>query len=365
MSQKLYESDFLDVQLPVFNANNSATNTEASNTDPDNNQETSTQSTESANTEMPQDKNWAAWGDELKKRLANNEDLPKKLPEAEVENAFFEDFFDANWDDVTATNLLKIGHPLRKIIKVLGFKDTNPILGFISQPYVIDKLIKTNLLNINTFKAIYNAIANKLVADAEFFKQNSYNIIYCTQLYSKSAKEIDEYLKLQKTILNKAAPSADDQKRNKKIFLYTKAVAEQDITLRATEINKLSELPTDIADVTTSKLNSYDLAEKISSNSPNQTIPISNKEITTLLDSIKNDPAKMFATLLSLSLSTKSKKAAKALSNALFGDVKPAKLVSATQWLAANNIITKGELSAEDADTIVEKIEALLAERQN
>ena len=122
------------------------------------------------------------------------------------------------------------------------------------------ELIKPGLLNINTFKAIYNAVAKNLVADSEFFAESksNYNIIYCKDLYSKPAVEMEEYLKLQSEILSPDARSytARDVIKNKKIFLYIDTIDELNIKKRAEDIKNYNK---DLPQILNAKLNSLKL----------------------------------------------------------------------------------------------------------
>ena len=174
------------------------------------------------------------WAKELKDRLAENKALEanERQSDYEIEAQFFEDYFNnANklWDEACAEQLISLGEPLKKAIKILGFNHrTNPILGFIINSYVINNLIKTKLLNVNTFKAIYNAVSKKLVAHTEFMKANDSNIIYCQDLYRRSAAEMEKYLNIQSKILKPSASeyTEEDIEKNKKVFFYHKAIKE-------------------------------------------------------------------------------------------------------------------------------------------
>ena len=63
------------------------------------------------------------WGKELKDRLAQNNrlDADSRESEYEVEAKFFEDFFNSGWNTACAKQLISLGEPLKKILKVLGF----------------------------------------------------------------------------------------------------------------------------------------------------------------------------------------------------------------------------------------------------
>lgn len=189
------------------------------------------------------------WSKELKTRLTDNRKLAtsERASEYDVESQFFEDYFyngHPAWDNDCAKQLVSLGEPLKKVMKVLGFsKKTNPILGFITDQYVINNLIKTKLLNVNTFKAIYEAVAKKLIANSELLVANDYNIIYCKDLYKKSAAEMLKYIELQAKVLLPRGEeySAEDTARNVKTFFYLDEVQEQDVKERKAAIEKLTD----------------------------------------------------------------------------------------------------------------------------
>ena len=205
---KLFESDFQTVDIKsLFNNQKELKSETDSNVNAEDNQGAAPKSLE----------DWEALLDtQIKKNRSLGHEA--REPEHVVETKIFEDFFKSNWDAECARQLLSIGDLLRKAIKVLGFDETNPILAFISNNYVKENIIRPGLLNSSTFKAIYEAVSENLVADSEFFRPNNYNIIYCKDLYTKTSKEILEYLKLQKKILmihdNKYR--AEDVRNNKK-----------------------------------------------------------------------------------------------------------------------------------------------------
>ena len=134
---------------------------------------------------------------------------------------------DITKDPALVKKLLDLGEPFKTACKKLGYKvkqenGSNPILAFVLQSYVQERLITPGLLNRNTFKAIYNAVAKNLVADSEFFSTNNYNIIYCQDLYRKTASEMESYLKEQSQILTTSASSYSSkvQTANKKAFIH-------------------------------------------------------------------------------------------------------------------------------------------------
>jgi hypothetical protein len=269
-----------------------------------------------------------------------------------------------------------LGEPFKNTLKVLGYKITNenggnPILAFVAQPWVQQNLLGS-LLNAATFRAIYNTIPERLIAHSEFFKKNEYNILYCKDLYTKSPKEMLEYLRLQSRILKTSATeyTQADINNNKKAFLQSKAkdiLNELNPVKRAKAVNTLvkNEGITKLAlsNIEDSKLNSLEIAKLIYDNTGVGKVHLDTAGQNKIIEAIKDSYAKIYATLLSICLGTGSKKARKVLTNGLLSGLTAAKISEATAWLAENNIITKGELQGEDADALVDKINTLLSER--
>ena len=358
MSKQLLESDFITIDIrSVLNNPKTAENT---NSETPNKQQVTGQ----ASTPQARPTNFD-WGEELKRRLEANKKMSQEArrPSYDIETKFFKEFFAANWDAECAEQLMLMGDPLRKAIKVLGFKNRiNPVLGFISLSYVQKNLIKTKLLNINTFKAIYNAIANKWVADSEFFRVSTYNIIYCKDLYTKPLKEIEEYLELQSKVLEVSASvyTEELQSVNKKVFLYLPNIKELEFTKRIDKIKSYEDnakLPSVKSDK--SKLNSLEFAKlcvsKIAGKSLSTKVSKShlNSNGQQALAKKLDTPAKMLAAIQFISINTESEEAQKALQNDLLKTVATKNLLDATKWLASQNIMPRGQLSTADANSLV------------
>lgn len=188
------------------------------------------QSDDTATTDLPTDKEQEsthkAWGDRLVSRLAENRQLGQsKKPEEEIIQAFFKEYFNNVWGGAAAEQLIKIGALLRDDLQKLGWdKTTNPILGFISQKYVSENLLATKLLNGNTYKALHNALAKKLVGHGEFMGTRNYNLIYCRSFYNRLPADMIKYLEIQAKFLPASATkyTVEDQKRNRVALLALK-----------------------------------------------------------------------------------------------------------------------------------------------
>lgn len=252
-----------------------------------------------------------AWGDMLLSRLAKNRELGKtaKAPEEEIIQNFFKEYFNNVWGGAAAEQLIKIGALLRDDIQKLGWdKNTNPILAFIAQKYVSENLLATKQLNGETYKAIHNAIAKKLVAHSEFRWQRNYNIIYCKSFYNRPPADMVAYLEIQKDILKPSASKYDieTQKKNRFTFLKLKNNAGRTVEERAAYQVKfgqdLKTLPTTIDPA--SKLIDLETATKISGVAPEEKkqkaaekAAVSNDAIIKLVGQIKDKLAHQVAIL--------------------------------------------------------------------
>lgn len=142
--------------------------------------------------------------------------IRKSKGEAELE--FFNAFFSCYWSKNVTTKLLQ-NHLLQSDIKALGFDPLlNPILAFFLNPFA-KELLESGLLDKIKYKAIHNSVANHLMAESEYFKENNYNILYCLDLYNKTATDIETYLTYQKSILIPSKYNDETKARNVQIFL--------------------------------------------------------------------------------------------------------------------------------------------------
>lgn len=356
MSEKLLESDFLTVNIAsIINQNQQDKTEQPSALD-------AGKENEADNANLTKNDSFIAWGEELKNRLDNNKKSSpeSRLTDYDIETKFFREFFSAKWDDDQCAKQLElIGEPLRKAIKVLGFNESiNPILAFINLPYVKNKLIKTKLLNINTFKAIYNAVADKLIADSEFLAVRNYNIIYCTDLYKKSASEMEKYLKIQKDILHPNAKSYDAETiiKNRRVFLQQPGkVSDSGVMSKAGKkvgnVKQQKYAKTTDEDATLNSLATIQtIYHGITGDDLNLKKIVDNKTLRDIASKIKG-AAQVFAVLQYLSMSTGNEKARQALNNNKFTNISARDLTSATKVVTSN--ISKLHFSKSDIDALV------------
>jgi translation initiation factor 2 beta subunit (eIF-2beta)/eIF-5 len=262
-------------------------------------------------------------------------------------------------DRELVNKLLALGEPFKSACRVLKYNITpgngsNPILAFVLQDYVKDNLLNTGILNANTFKAIYNAVAKKLVADSEFFTVNSYNIIYCKDLYKKTTVDIEKYLILQSQILKVSASkyTANEQEFNRKVFIKIPSIKEADAAEYA-KLARSAEVKGIATNNATAILNSLDLAEKIRKSTKKIAHSSENQDI--IVNKL-NTSEELVAAILSLSLSTDSAKAKEAVSNNILAKVNSGKIIAALNKIVSDEVLPKGQLQASDADSLADKI---------
>lgn len=383
MSEKLFEQNFMTFDLRTLGRMSAETEeTEEVNED-ETVEEPVEVTTEGSNEEgvpeeataeleaLPNKDDWKAWKDLLDSRLKANSELSaaEKKTEYEVESKFFREYFVENWDRNIGAKLLLLGDPLRKAIKVLGFNPKrNPILGFVTQKRVVDGLLFTGKLNVETFKAIYNAVANKLVAHSEFLRtdttdRDEYNLIYCPDLYNRSVKDMIEYLTVQSQILKVSASTytADDQLKNKRAFIDVgDVITEKEEKKRAAEINKLGH--DKFTKMVNAKLNSLLLAKEVANIKEAATAKLDTKGQDGLVAKLPNIADK-FAAIFLLSTTTDSPKAKSFLHNEHFESLSSDDRLAAVMSLSAKGIMPKGQLNKEDADSLAEKIIASLQQK--
>lgn len=170
----------------------------------------------------------------------------KSKGEAELE--FFSAFFNCYWSKNVTTKLLQ-NHLLQSDIKALGFDPLiNPILAFFLNPFT-KELLENGLLDKTKYKAIHNAVAKHLMAESEYVKENNYNILYCLDLYNKTAADIETYLAYQKSVLVPSMKKYNDKTkaRNIQIFLVN---GSEDMQSANAKLNTLEDIKEIIEKVT-------------------------------------------------------------------------------------------------------------------
>lgn len=353
MSKQLLESDFLTVNLG--SVLKSQTQANVSKATSDSRAATVAKQTSSQRSES---RNISDWSKELERRLASNKSKSAETREADyaIETEFFNEYFNKHWDTACAKQLMLIGEPLKKAIKVLGFDArVNPILAFLLDDFVKSALIRTKLLNASTFKAIYNAVAKKLIADSQFLKANIYNIIYCPDLYKKPVSEMIEYLTLQSRTLptDSSKYTQAHLDRNKRVFLVLPEATEKVFSNRLKQIQSADVTSKSVQNM---KLNSLDTVKELinafagSSNRGRSKVAMgasSQKELAQKL----NTPEKKLAAIQFLSITTDSAEARKALNSKKFSGVSLQQLKNATVQIA--KYMPSGSLTTKAADSLV------------
>lgn len=298
------------------------------------------------------------WSKELKKRIDENEalDPESRVPEFDVESGFWKDFFEAHWPQHIATILDKVvGEQLKKDFKILGFKKTtNPIFKFLTISHVQKEIIAPKLLNNNTYKAIHNALAKKYIAEVEFTSASDYNILYCPDLYRRSAAEMDSYFVAQKEILPISTGGNYTQERkdrNKSIFLEVgkKSVKQKGVKLKSLkEVQKMLgnkiDLSSDTEKPDKTGIQDAGKSEDEAGNKPLDT--------AAFVGSLKT-PEHCGAALYYLVLTTQSSVASKVINKHknTFKEINPETLVSVSK-------ITDGKkLSKDEADNAARDID--------
>jgi hypothetical protein len=357
MSEKLLESDGLMTNLRDLFSKAPEAAPEGTRTDIE-----TTPDEPTTSKVIPEKYNWGWWKAELKRRLEENKKAAPDVRKSDevIEQEFFKDFFETNWIPDSASKLLDLGAPLRTVIKVLGFgPEKNPLLAFVRQGWVQKYLLQPGLLNANTFRAIYNALATRQVAGSEFLKDNDYNIIYCRDLYSKSASTMAEYLELQKNILNPNAKTgnyAAATLKNRKVFFQIN-IGSKDLnpSRNATKLSSIAEDKVPKAKDPATKLNSLEFVKEASGKNLDPTTSLSGDKQDILVKQLQT-PAVKYAAILALALTTDSTQAKEALKKDIFGTVSSDDIRNATVSLASRDIMPKGKLNKTDADALVAKI---------
>jgi hypothetical protein len=355
MSEKLFEQNFMTFDLRTIGRlkpEAAPVEPETAAEEPDDTQQLGS---------LPAAGEWEAWGALLDERKNANNKLASnvKKTEYEVESEFFKEFYSINWP-ATAKILMTFGEPLKKVIRVLKFQANNPVISFISKNYVIQELLIEKKLTANTFTAIYNALAKKLVPVSEFIRDykgdDEYNLIYCPKLYDKSVKEIEEYLTLQSQILDKS--KQDTYVINRQAFLKVKELANKypDAADYAKAVNSNTNIP----QIATSELNSIDLARQISGKVKAKNGLGTKEEQSKLISALGNNKTAMYATLCYLQVNAGSKKAEAAINSHAFSGVNKEAAMQELLTLSKNKVVPNGYIDSKMADEMVDQILAKL-----
>ena len=371
MTKTLLESDFLVTDISSFfnKKVQPEEGTKATTTSNQNDKPKNVGSTDIAK-KRPANFNWEK---ELQTRLAANKELSPEArqTETEIEQKFWKEFFTNKWPADVAELLDRVvGEQLKKDIRILGFTPkTNPIIAFLKLKYVQDKLIKTKLLNDHTYRAIHNAVAKNLVADSEFFTATDYNIIYCQDLYTKSAGIIEKYLNYQKQNLptNASKYTLEMQNENKKIFLAIRklnlsklnstekaqAILQNDsatkLSVKSANI-KLNDIKT-IEEIL--KLNGKIPKEEETEEIDGDNKQTSNDAVLKQANSLKT-PAEAYAALQYIAMSTQNSLAQRALSDEKLSGISAEALVAATKVVTAR--FSKIKVTKDNADSLTKHI---------
>ena len=346
MSKILLESDFLTVDLKAISTGASQkTASQPQDTEKapskDKNNNPSTPATKAKNTNARID-----WSKELKKRLDANAALSPEAREKEfdIKNKFWLEFFTAFYGEEVAELLNNI-ELLKKDIQILKFNKQAPIIAFFKAKYVQTELVKTKLINSNTYKVIHNAFAKQLVSDFEFLKANEYNILYCRDLYNRPPAEIEKYLELQKQILPANTATYDEEtiSKNKKVFLDG---SQKTVKAKAAKLKSLKEIESLYKLATKKKDKDIETDTTEDETSSEETDAKTFNARTHLAAFIKTKEH-VFATLQYLGMTAKSTEANKTLANFDFGQLDGSKLVNASKEIAermAQYKITKNDV---------------------
>jgi hypothetical protein len=346
MPEKLYEAEFLSVDIKSM-FNNKKTN--------------DTSSTEGANNN---DEEGLTWGDKLKQRLAKNKELSPEARQTEfdIKSKLFEEFFTAEYPDI-AKQLLAMDALLQQDIVNWGFDKKNPIIAFIKQDFVQKNLIKTNLLNATTYKALREAVIKKLVADSEFsyVKASTYSVIYCPDWYRRPNAKMIDYLKVQNEILPGTGGNitGHDIVKLKRILYNFAESTEPDPRKRALKAkafgtdNEIFAKP-----IINVKLNELNIIPEIKGvlsggKKSTQTVALNSKSQNALINKL-NTIEKKFAAIQYFSISTNSEEAKNAIMDKRFSELNMLKVIAATREIADN--LPKGQLNKNDANEIVKTI---------
>jgi hypothetical protein len=356
MSKILLESDFLTFDLKSIYANNSQKSAEGAQKQGDpaaednagqKSQTKPASKAKSASTRID-------WSKELKKRLdANNELAPEsRKKEFDIENEFWLEFFTVTFG-ATVAKLLNNIELLKKDIQILGFKkQSNPLITFFQNKYVQNALVVSKLINSNTYKAVHNAFAKRLVSDFEFLKANDYNILYCRDLYNRAPTEIEKYLELQKQVLPANVKAYDEETviKNKKIFLDGN---QKTVRAAAAKLKSQKEILS-LYKLSAGKKAKSNETDKADTDAETEEDTLDTFDARTDLAAFVKTKEHTFTTLQYLGMTAKSQEALKALTSIDFGQLSSEKLIVASREVSAG--MSRYRLTKDDVAEILDLI---------
>ena len=216
----------------------------------------------------------------------------------------------------------------------------------------------------------YNAVAKNLVADSEFFTATDYNIIYCQDLYTKSAGIIEKYLNYQKQNLptNASKYTLEMQNENKKIFLAIRKLnlSKLNSTEKAQAIlqnDSATKLSVKNANIKLNDIKTIEEILKLNGKIPKEeekTEEIDDDNKQTSNDAVLKQanglktPAEAYAALQYIAMSTQNSLAQRALSDEKLSGISAEALVAATKVVTAR--FSKIKVTTDNADSLTKHI---------
>lgn len=149
----------------------------------------------------------------------NEFDWGERYRSSKNKNAFWDLYYEKVWhkDEQIFNKVKELGEAFRQELVVLGFKkELNPMIEFVEKYW--KKLTHEN------YTAIHDGLANKFINEKDIRGQGTLkntNIIFSTDLYSKSYKKIIEYLELQNEISKLPIKSLTANDSDGKVMLET------------------------------------------------------------------------------------------------------------------------------------------------
>lgn len=253
------------------------------------------------------------WDKELKKRLDANAamDPESRSSEGDIRNQFWKDFFGTFWKPEVAELLFHLTLLKEDIIE-MGFNPLiNPFLAFLKRPFA-QKLVLSGQLNAETFEGLHNGVAKNYVADSEFVKENVYNVIYCLDLYTQTAADIEHYLRLQSKILSRSAPAYNEKTmaKNIKTFLVNGFKSMRDKNAKLQELDDVESFMKQ-AGLLSAKNSTKD-DEDAANGKGTKAVADRGKDLVPIVKSITEN-IQVIAALLYLNMTTNSKAAKQAV----------------------------------------------------